>query len=143
MESTVLLPKSQNSPVWYLIDAHNKILGKIATKAATILMGKNRSGYFYNLLSSNFVIIINSGQASVTGKKNNQKLYKRYSNKPGGTKVENFNHLKNRVPNRIIEHAVRGMLPKSILGRQMFSHLKVYTGSSHPHLAQNPIQLNI
>ena len=143
MNNTILLQKDSKSPVWYLIDAKDKILGQIATKVATILMGKNRSTYSYNFLSTNFVIIINAGQVAVTGNKNTQKLYKRYSNRPGATKIEKFNHLKKRIPSRIVEQAVKGMLPKSVLGKQMFRHLKVYAGDSHPHLAQQPTQLSI
>nr|NP_045165.1 ribosomal protein L13 [Cyanidium caldarium]AAF12929.1 unknown [Cyanidium caldarium]WDB00290.1 ribosomal protein L13 [Cyanidium caldarium] len=143
MKNPIRMQKDYKLPVWYLIDAQDQILGKIATKAAIILMGKNRSTYSYNSMSANFVIIINSRQVAITGNKNTQKVYKRYSAKPGATKTESFYHLKKRIPNRILEQAVKGMLPKSVLGKKMFSHLKVYAGDSHPHLAQQPIQLSI
>ncbi|KAJ6301653.1 hypothetical protein OIU77_015878 [Salix suchowensis] len=90
-----------------------------------------------------FVIVVNAEKVAVSGKKRTQKLYRRHSGRPGGMKVETFDQLQQRIPERIIEHAVRGMLPKGRLGRALFNHLKVYTGPTHPHEAQKPIDLPI
>jgi large subunit ribosomal protein L13 len=123
---------------WYVIDAADQRLGRLATEVAMILRGKNKPTYTPHLDTGDFVIIINAEKIAVTGKKRQQKLYRRHSGRPGGMKVETFDKLQKRIPERIIEHAVKGMLPKNTLGRQLFTHLKVYAGGSHPHQAQKP-----
>jgi large subunit ribosomal protein L13 len=123
---------------WYVIDAADQRLGRLATEVATILRGKNKPTYTPHLDTGDFVIIINAEKITVTGKKRDQKLYRRHSGRPGGMKVESFDKLQKRIPERIIEQAVKGMLPKNSLGRQLFTHLKVYTGAEHPHQAQKP-----
>nr|YP_010865216.1 ribosomal protein L13 [Campylaephora boydenii]WGT74148.1 ribosomal protein L13 [Campylaephora boydenii] len=126
------------APSWYLFDAKEQRLGRISTKIANLLRGKNESYYSSNINHQNYIIIINSKQIKVTGKKNSQKLYKRHSGKPGSMKVETFNELQKRIPNRIIEKAIKGMLPKGRLGRKLFTQIKIYEEEKHPHIAQNP-----
>jgi large subunit ribosomal protein L13 len=123
---------------WYVIDAADQRLGRLATEVAMILRGKNKPTFTPHLDTGDFVIIINAEKIAVTGKKRQQKLYRRHSGRPGGMKVETFDKLQKRIPERIIEHAVKGMLPKNTLGRQLFTHLKVYAGGEHPHQAQKP-----
>nr|YP_010951595.1 50S ribosomal protein L13 [Laurencia catarinensis]WMP12534.1 50S ribosomal protein L13 [Laurencia catarinensis] len=128
---------------WYLVDAKEKNLGRLSSRIAQILMGKDIKEYAPFQESNKQIIIINSKYINVTGKKDKQKIYKRHSGKPGGLKAETFNKLKTRIPNRIIEHSIRGMLPKNNLGRKLFKKLKIYSENQHPHAAQKPIELNI
>ncbi|XP_075506459.1 large ribosomal subunit protein uL13c [Primulina tabacum] len=128
---------------WYIVDATDKILGRLASTIAIYIRGKNLATYTPSVDMGAFVIVINAEKVAVSGKKRTQKLYRRHSGRPGGMKVETFDQLQKRIPERIIEHAVRGMLPKQRLGRQLFNHLKVYTGPQHPHEAQKPIDLPI
>jgi large subunit ribosomal protein L13 len=128
---------------WYLIDAADQRLGRLSVEIARILRGKNKPTYTPHLDTGDFVIVINAEKVAVTGKKSTQKLYRRHSGRPGGMKEETFDKLIKRVPERIIEHAVKGMLPKNTLGRQLFTKLKVYAGEIHPHEAQQPQVLKI
>lgn len=128
---------------WYVIDATDQRLGRLASAIARILRGKNKPSYTPHLDTGDFVIVINAEKVQVTGKKRSQKLYRRHSGRPGGMKVETFAKLQARIPERIIEQAVKGMLPKNSLGRQLFTKLKVYSGSSHPHQAQKPELLTL
>ena len=128
---------------WYLIDAEGLRLGRLASEIAKILRGKNKPTYTPHLDTGDFVIIVNADKVAVTGRKASQKLYRRHSGRPGGMKVETFEKLQARSPERIIEQAVRGMLPKNRLGRQLFTKLKVYAGAEHPHAAQQPQVLAI
>lgn len=128
---------------WYLIDAEGLRLGRLASEIAKILRGKNKPTYTPHLDTGDFVIIVNADKVAVTGRKASQKLYRRHSGRPGGMKVETFEKLQARIPERIIEQAVRGMLPKNRLGRQLFTKLKVYAGAEHPHTAQQPQVLAI
>ena len=127
-----------NQSNWYIIDAKEKTLGRISTIIANILRGKNTIDYTPNITNSIHIVVINSRFVRVTGKKTLQKLYKRHSGKPGSLKTETFKDLQNRIPNRIIEKAVKGMLPKGALGRKLFTRLKVYENTEHPHQAQKP-----
>tara|TARA_Y100000589_G_C26904301_1_gene527594 strand:+ start:264 stop:695 length:432 start_codon:yes stop_codon:yes gene_type:complete len=127
---------------WFLVDATNKTLGRLATDIAMILRGKNKPTFTPHLDTGDFVIVVNAEKVEVTGKKSTQKLYRRHSGRPGGMKIEKFETLQERIPERIIEQAVKGMLPHNALGRQQFRKLKVYKGSDHPHAAQNPVLLN-
>ncbi len=127
---------------WFLVDAKNKKLGRLATEIANVLRGKNKPSFTPHLDTGDFVIVINAEKVEVTGKKSSQKLYRRHSGRPGGLKVEKFESLQERIPERIIELAVKGMLPHNSLGRQQFKKLKVYKGDEHPHAAQNPVLLN-
>ncbi len=110
---------------------------------ASVLRGKNKPNFTPHLDTGDFVVIVNAEKIKVTGRKNIQKLYRRHSGRPGGMKVETFNSLQERIPERIVEKAIKGMLPHNALGRQLFRKLKVYKGSEHPHSAQNPQSLSI
>jgi len=126
---------------WFLIDAEGQTLGRLASEIANILRGKNKPSFTPHLDTGDFVIVVNAERIEVSGKKTSQKLYRRHSGRPGGMKVEKFETLRDRIPERIIEQAVKGMLPHNSLGRQQFKKLKVYKGSEHPHDAQNPVLL--
>ncbi len=128
---------------WYLVDAENQTLGRLATDVAAVLRGKNKPYFTPHLDTGDFVVIVNAEKIQVTGRKGTQKLYRRHSGRPGGMKVETFNALQERIPERIVEKAIKGMLPHNALGRQLFRKLKVYKGSEHPHAAQNPKALSI
>lgn len=128
---------------WHLVDAENQTLGRLATEVAAVLRGKNKPYFTPHLDTGDFVVIVNAEKIQVTGRKGNQKLYRRHSGRPGGMKVETFNALQERIPERIVEKAIKGMLPHNALGRQLFRKLKVYKGSEHPHAAQNPKVLSI
>tara|TARA_B100001996_G_scaffold83289_2_gene61431 strand:+ start:6077 stop:6529 length:453 start_codon:yes stop_codon:yes gene_type:complete len=128
---------------WYLVDAENQTLGRLATEVAAVLRGKNKPYFTPHLDTGDFVVIVNAEKIQVTGRKGTQKLYRRHSGRPGGMKVETFNALQERIPERIVEKAIKGMLPHNALGRQLFRKLKVYKGSEHPHSAQNPKVLSI
>jgi len=123
---------------WYLVDAENQTLGRLATEVASVLRGKNKPHFTPHLDTGDFVIVINAEKIQVSGNKADQKLYRRHSGRPGGMKVETFNALQGRIPERIVEKAIKGMLPHNALGRQLFRKLKVYKGPDHPHAAQNP-----
>ncbi|HBB36000.1 MAG TPA: 50S ribosomal protein L13 [Cyanobacteria bacterium UBA8803] len=143
MEKTHLPPTDSIERNWYVVDATNQRLGRLATEIAMILRGKNKPTYTPHMDTGDFVIVVNAEKVAVTGKKRTQKLYRRHSGRPGGMKTETFAKLQVRLPERIIEHAVKGMLPKNSLGRQLFTKLKVYAGDSHPHQAQKPKPLTI
>jgi large subunit ribosomal protein L13 len=142
MEKTYLPPVSieQN---WYVVDAADQRLGRLASEIATVLRGKNKPTFTPHMDTGDFVIVINADKVTVTGKKRFQKVYRRHSGRPGGMKTETFDKLQARIPERIIEQAVKGMLPKNSLGRQLFTKLKVYKGDVHPHAAQQPAVLAI
>ena len=128
---------------WYLVDAENQTLGRLASSVASILRGKNKPEFTPHLDAGDFVVIVNAEKIQVSGRKATQKLYRRHSGRPGGMKVETFQSLQERLPERIVEKAIKGMLPHNALGRQLFRKLKVYKGSEHPHAAQNPQVLSI
>lgn len=128
---------------WYVIDAADQRLGRLATEIAQMLRGKNKPTYTPHMDTGDFVVVINADKVQVTGRKREQKLYRRHSGRPGGMKTETFAKLQDRVPERIIEQAVKGMLPKNALGRQLFTKLKVYAGPNHPHQAQRPESITI
>ena len=123
---------------WYLVDAENHTLGRLASEVASVLRGKNKPTYTPHLDTGDFVVVINADKIRVSGNKPTQKLYRRHSGRPGGMKTETFAHLQARIPERIVERAIKGMLPHNALGRQLFRKLKVYKGSDHPHAAQQP-----
>ena len=138
------LPTKENTEVkWYVVDAQGQRLGRLATEIAMILRGKRKASFTPNVDTGDFVIVVNAEKVIVTGKKNEQKLYRRHSGRPGGMKTETFDQLQSRIPERIIEKAVKGMLPKNAIGRKLFTKLKVYTGADHPHAAQSPETLTI
>jgi large subunit ribosomal protein L13 len=125
---------------WWVIDAADKILGKVATEAASLLMGKHKPLYAPYIDTGDYVVVINAAKVKVTGKKPEQKIYYRYSGYPGGLKSPSFKEVFSKHPTRVIELAVKGMLPHNRLGRAMFKKLKVYPGNEHPHQAQSPLR---
>ena len=123
---------------WYIIDAKGKTLGRLSTEVAMILMGKRKPTYTPNLDTGDFVIVINAAEVALTGNKYNKKLYRHHTGYPGGLKEVVYKDMVVRHPILPVEEAVRGMLPKNALGRQMFRKLKVYAGAEHEHRAQKP-----
>ncbi|NLO44656.1 MAG: 50S ribosomal protein L13 [Candidatus Cloacimonetes bacterium] len=140
---TLTPSQSDITQAWYVVDATGLPLGRLSTQIATILRGKNKPYYVPNIDTGDFVIVINAEKVRVTGLKSMQKVYKRYSGYPGGLKEIPYAKMLEEHPERIIEHAVRGMMPKNTLGRAMMKKLKVYAGSEHPHGAQQPAELSL
>lgn len=138
MTKTYVPPVDTLERKWYIVDAADQRLGRLSTEIAKVLRGKNKPIYTPNMDTGDFVVVINAEKVAVTGNKREDKLYRRHSGRPGGMKTETFAKLQNRLPERIIEKAVKGMLPKNALGRKLFTKLKVYAGSDHPHQAQLP-----
>ena len=138
MEKTHLPTANNNEAKWYIVDAANQRLGRLSTQIAMILRGKNKPTFTPHIDTGDFVIVINAEKIQVTGRKNDQKIYRRHSGCRGGRKTETFAKLQVRSPERIIEVAVKGMLPKNSMGRHLFTKLNVYAGAEHPHAAQKP-----
>ena len=139
LNQTTTIPNSKAvERKWFVIDASGKTLGRLATVAASVLAGKLNPLYTPYLDMGDHVIVINAEKIVLTGMKSDQKLYRRYTGFPGGLREESFIKLLARRPEAIVEQAIKGMLPKSKLGRQMATKLKVYKGDKHPHLAQQP-----
>lgn len=128
---------------WFVVDADGAILGRLASEIAVILRGKNKPIFAPHLDMGDHVIVINAEKVAVTGNKEEDKLYFRHSGFPGGLREASLGRLRATYPQRIIENAVRGMLPKNRLGRQMYKKLKVYAGPEHPHAAQKPEPLEL
>ncbi len=128
---------------WYVVDAKDKILGRLASEIAKILRGKHKPIFTPNTDTGDFVIVINADKIRMTGKREQQKTYFHHTQYPGGGKEVSFNELMQKHPERIIEHAVWGMLPKNRLGRKLIKKLKVYAGENHPHTAQKPETLSL
>jgi len=133
----------KNQIQWCCIDAQNQTLGRLSTIIANNLKNKYSTDYTPFQTNKIYIIVINAADIKVSGNKKNNKIYYRHSGKPGSLRTETFSQLQQRIPTRIIERAVKGMLPKNALGRKLFTHLKVYAGSYHPHKAQKPILLKI
>ena len=127
---------------WVLVDADGKVLGRLASEIATILRGKNKPQFTPSMDMGDNVIVINADKVVLTGKKSLDKDYFSYSGYPGGIKFTNIKKIMSKNPEFVIEHAVKGMLPKSRLGRKQFGNLKVYAGSEHPHAAQKPEKID-
>jgi large subunit ribosomal protein L13 len=136
---TYALKASEIERQWWLVDASDQTLGRLATRIATLLEGKHKAIYSPHLDSGDHVVVVNAAKVKVTGNKLLQKMYYRHSNYPGGLKEESLQTLMARKPEIVIERAVKGMLPQNRLGRAMFKKLKVYAGADHPHQAQQPI----
>ena len=143
MKSTFIPSKSSIKRKWYLIDANEKCLGRLVTIISNILRGKNKILFTPSQNIGDYIIIINADKIKVTGKKFTQKIYFRHSGRPGGKTLENFQTLQSRLPEKIFENAIKGMLPKNRLGRQLLTQVKIYQGANHPHLSQNPIFLKL
>ena len=127
---------------WYLVDASGKVLGRLVSQIATYLRGKHKPEYTPHVDTGDYIVVINAEKVKVTGKKEKEKIYYRHSGYPGGIKETTLESLRAKDPTRLIELAVKGMLPKNPLGREMFRKLKVYSGPSHPHKAQHPKEIN-
>ncbi len=138
---TFVAGNDEQTKVWYVVDAEGKVLGRLASEIAAVLRGKNKPEFSPFQDMGDFVIVINAEKIQVTGHKAEKKLYRRHSGYPGGLKEVTYNKMMQTHPTRIIESAVRGMLPKNALGRQLFRKLKVYAGADHPHQAQQPVEL--
>ncbi|MGW4643035.1 50S ribosomal protein L13 [Sphaerisporangium sp. NPDC004334] len=128
---------------WYVIDATDVVLGRLATQVATLLRGKHKPIFAPHVDTGDFVIVINADKVALTGNKLEQKKAYRHSGYPGGLRSVSYSELLEKRPDRAVEKAVKGMLPKNSLGRKMAKKLKVYAGSEHPHLAQRPVQFEI
>ena len=128
---------------WRVIDADGEVLGRVATKAAMVLMGKTKPSYTPFLDTGDHVIVVNAAKVRLTGRKEEQKLYRRHSGYPGGLTESSARTVRATKPVQIVEEAIAGMLPKSKLGKQMYRKLKVYAGPKHPHQAQQPVEMTL
>ena len=140
---TYVAKESEIQRRWFLVDAEGQVLGRLATRVADVLRGKNKPTYTPNVDTGDFVVVINAEKVVVTGKKEQQKVYQRYSGYPGGLKEIKYTVMRERHPERIIELAVKRMIPKNKLGRQVIKKLKVYRGPDHPHEAQQPEAISL
>ena len=141
--STTLAQKGNVPQKWYVIDAANQVVGRLAVQIATILRGKHRPDYTPHVDTGDFVIVINAEKVRFTGKKLETKTYQAYSHYPGGLKVTTAKELMARKPQDIIMHAVKRMVPRNRLGRAQMAKLKVYAGNAHPHQAQQPVEFKL
>lgn len=130
-------------PKWYLIDAEGAVLGRLAVKAANIIRGRNKPSYTPHVDTGDYVIVINAEKIAVTGKKEEANEYMSFSGFVGGEKYRSLSLMRERHPEFIIEHAVKGMLPKNQIARKMLTKLRVFKGAAHPHEAQNPIKITV
>jgi len=126
---------------WYVVDAQGKVLGRLASRVAMVLRGKNKASFTPHMDAGDFVVVVNAAQVQLTGRKLDQKFYHRHSGYMGGLKSITARQLLNRKPEEVLRHAVRGMLPKTSLGRNLLKKLKIYAGGEHPHEAQQPAPL--
>ena len=141
--STEFPSKNGISRKWHVVDARDVVLGKLASKAAMLLMGKTKPFYTPFLDTGDHVIVINADKVRLTGRKENKKVYRHFTGYPGGLVEKSFKRVRAERPVRIVEQAIQGMLPKTKLGKQMYRKLKVYAGDRHPHAAQKPAVLEI
>ena len=140
---TKTLKISEIEKHWWIANADSQILGRLASKVAQIIRGKHKVNYVPHMDNGDCVVVINAEKILVTGKKEEQKSYFRHTGYAGGVKITALSHMRRTYPERIIENAVKGMLPHNKLGRRMLKHLKVYSGPDHPHIAQSPKVLEI
>ena len=140
---TSSIKKDEIKRDWFLIDAENKILGRLASEIAQIIRGKKKPFYTPNLDMGDFVVVVNAEKVSLTGNKERQKTYFKHSGYPGADKEVSLSKIRQNNPEKIIYNAVKGMLPHNRLGRQLLKHFKVYSGSEHPHSSQQPKSYNI
>lgn len=140
---TQVAKKEEVAREWYLVDAENLVLGRVATRIADVLRGKNKPIFTPSVDTGDFVIVVNAEKIALTGKKLSDKMYYNHSGYPGGIKSINASKLQDKKPGEIIRIAVKGMLPKNKLARHMLSKLKIYTGPAHPHKAQQPKALGL
>lgn len=143
MKNTYMQRKEDIVRNWYVIDAEGLTLGRLATKVAHVLRGKHKPTYTPHVDCGDFVIVVNASKVNLTGNKLNDKIYYNHSGYTGGLRERTARVMKEQYPEEMIERAVKGMLPKGRLGRQMYKKLFVYAGSEHPHMAQQPVEMNI
>jgi len=143
--STSVVAPSQGAETarWHVIDADGRVLGRIATAAARRLQGKHKASYTPFLDSGDFVIVVNAAKVKLTGRKEDQKIYRQHSGYEGGLREERARLVRQRRPEKLVEDAIHGMLPKTKLGQAMYRKLKVYAGPDHPHAAQKPSKLEV
>jgi len=139
--STEVAKEQDIERAWYVVDLEDKVLGRAATEIARILRGKHKAIYTPSVDTGDFVVVVNADKVRLTGNKLSAKMYHRHTGFPGGIRSINANDLLEKKPEMLIQSAVKGMLPKNTMGRKMFSKLKVYAGSEHPHSAQQPKEL--
>jgi large subunit ribosomal protein L13 len=140
--STEFPSKQAITRTWHVVDAENQVLGKLASNAARILMGKHKASYTPFLDTGDHVVVINAAKVRLTGRKEENKLYRHFTGYPGGLVEMNVRRVKAIRPARMVEDAIFGMLPKTKLGKQMYRKLKVYAGDKHPHAAQKPVAMS-
>ena len=138
IQKTYSMKASEIEKKWYIVDANGKVLGRLAGEIAKVLRGKNKPTFTPHMDAGDNVVVINADKIVLTGTKDQDKEYFSHSGYPGGIKFTNIQKMKEKKPEFILEHAVKGMLPKNKLGRKIFKNLKVYCGSDHPHAAQKP-----
>ena len=138
---TLSIKKDQISREWFIVDAANQNLGRLASNVAQIIRGKHKPFFTPNMDMGDFVVVVNADKVALSGKKSEMKKYWRHTGYPGGQKEVSFNQMKDKYPDRVITNAVKGMLPHNRLGRQLLTHLKVYSGAHHPHISQEPKKL--
>ena len=143
MKTTVMAKSETVDRKWYIVDATNIPLGRVASQVAAVLRGKNKTIYTPHVDTGDYVIVINSDKMILTGNKLNQKKYYHHTGYPGGIKEVTYKDLMEKKSDFALERAIKGMLPKNSLGKKMFGKLKVYKGSEHPHQAQQPVELKI
>ena len=141
--STEFPSKNGFSRNWHVVDARDVVLGKLASKAAMLLMGKTKPLYTPFLDTGDHVIVINADKVRLTGRKEDKKVYRHFTGYPGGLVEKSFKRVRAERPVRIVEEAIQGMLPKTKLGKQMYRKLKVYAGEKHPHAAQKPVAMKV
>ncbi len=130
--------KEDMKPKWRLVDAEGQVLGRMAVKVATVLMGKDKPIYTAHVDTGDYVIVVNASKIKVSGKKGEQKEYQHYTGYPGGQRITSFEDMMKKKPEKVVEMAIRRMLPKNTLGKHMLKKLKVYSGPEHEHAAQKP-----
>ncbi|MBQ7352237.1 MAG: 50S ribosomal protein L13 [Clostridia bacterium] len=143
MKTTVMAKSETVDRKWYIVDATNIPLGRVASQVAAVLRGKNKTIYTPHVDTGDYVIVINTDKMILTGNKLNDKKYYHHSGYPGGIKEESYKDMMQKKSDFVLERAVKGMLPKNSLGKKMFGKLKAYKGSEHPHQAQQPVELKI
>ena len=141
--STEFPSKNGITRTWMVVDAEDQVLGKLASKAARILMGKHKPSYTPFLDTGDHVVVINAAKVRLTGNKEDKKVYRHFTGYPGGLVEMGVRRVRNTRPTRMVEDAIFGMLPKTKLGKQMYRKLKVYAGDKHPHQAQKPVAMGV
>jgi large subunit ribosomal protein L13 len=141
--STEFPSKNEITRTWHVMDADGQVLGKLASKAARILMGKHKPSFTPFLDTGDHVVVINAAKVRLTGRKEENKVYRNFTGYPGGLVEMGVRRVRATRPNRMVEDAIFGMLPKTKLGKQMYRKLKVYAGDKHPHAAQKPVAMNV